>query len=63
MEESKSQEGVTTEQVKCSLCGEETSEYCSTLACRKCHKTESLEDCLANKQVNEIRAQSGLPPI
>lgn len=59
----KSKIQMNKESVKCSLCGKETSEYCSTLACRKCHKTESLEDCLANKQANEIRAQCGLPPI
>lgn len=50
-------------EVNCSLCGKPTTEYCSTLACRECHKTESLEDCLANKQVNAVRSRSGLPPI
>ena len=50
------------EEVTCSLCGEKTTEYCSTLACRACHKTESLEDCLADKQVNRIRGAAGLPP-
>lgn len=53
----------TNPKVNCSLCGKETTEFCSTLACRECHKTESLEDCLANKQVNKIRARSGLAPL
>ena len=51
------------EPVKCSICGKQTVEYCSTLACRSCHKTESLEDCLANKQVNQIRKELGYPPV
>ena len=49
--------------VKCSICGKPTAEYCSTLTCRACHKSESLEDCVANVQVNQIRQGSGLPPI
>lgn len=43
------------EEVACSLCGKPTREYCSTMACRACHKTESLEDCLAGAQAEEIR--------
>jgi hypothetical protein len=51
------------EEVTCSLCGKKTKEYCSTLACRGCHKAESLEDCLGNKQVNAMRAAYGIPPV
>lgn len=32
--------------VNCPLCGKRTTEYCSTLACRACHKSLTLEKCL-----------------
>lgn len=35
------------ELVDCSLCGKPTREYCSTLACGDCHKSLTLDDCLA----------------
>ena len=50
-------------ETKCANCGKTTSEYCSSLYCRECHKTESLEDCLADKQVNQIRSSAGLPKV
>lgn len=51
--------------VECSICGAfvPESEVCSTLACRACHKKESLEDCRNNVQVNRIRAAYGLSPL
>lgn len=35
--------------VSCSLCGKTVfeSDVCSTLACRACHVTLTLEECLA----------------
>ena len=51
------------DKIKCELCGKETAEYCHHLVCRECHKTETLEECLNNKQVNEILALSGFRPI
>lgn len=50
-------------EITCANCGERTTEYCSGLYCRACHKTESLESCLGDKQVNGIRALYGLSPM
>lgn len=50
-------------QENCSLCGKPTTEYCSTLACRDCHVAESLESCIGNVQVNEIRSAAGMGPL
>jgi ribosomal protein S14 len=47
--------------VKCTLCGVEAAVTCNDGVCRECHRTESLEDCVANKQVNAIRASRALP--
>ncbi len=49
--------------VSCVLCGKEVpaSDACNDEVCRGCHKTESLEDCLAGRQVSAERARAGLP--
>ena len=46
---------------RCNICHESAPELCNDGVCRPCHKTESFEDCLADKQVNEVRKQAGLP--
>lgn len=48
---------------ECTICHKQVTEYCRDLVCRTCHGSESLEDCLANKQANAMRAKSGLPPL
>lgn len=51
------------DEIECTLCGRATREYCEQGACRACHKTESLEDCLENRQANAIRERYGLPDL
>lgn len=48
---------------ECTICKKRVTEYCRDQVCRACHGSESLEDCRANKQANQMRAQSGLPPL
>ncbi len=48
---------------QCDGCHKTTTDYCRDEYCRPCHKTESLEDCLANVQVNAIRKEAGLGPV
>lgn len=40
--------------VTCSLCGRPTTEYCSTLACRACHKSITFEDCVNGTTPEEV---------
>lgn len=38
----------------CELCGSVALERCNDGVCRPCHRTESLEDCLADKQLRAM---------
>lgn len=38
----------------CELCDATVNERCNDGVCRACHETESLEDCLADKQLRAI---------
>lgn len=51
------------ERQQCGICLDWVSQVCRDRTCRACHKTESFEACLANKQVNEIRKNASLPPM
>lgn len=33
--------------VACSLCGEETTDYCYMLTCRRCHVSLTIDECNA----------------
>jgi hypothetical protein len=47
----------------CTLCGRLAYVRCKDGVCRSCHKSESLEDCNADKQVNAMRRKAGLPEV
>lgn len=49
----------------CQGCGElfPLDQLCQDLVCAGCHKTEPIEDCRNDVQVNAIRAKAGLPPV
>lgn len=42
------------EEVTCSICGKRTTEYCSTEACRACHKSITFEDCVNRTTPEEL---------
>lgn len=52
-----------TYEIKCTICGKRTTEYCHNLVCRACHRSETLEDFDNNVQVNELRRARGLPEL
>jgi len=45
---------------KCLLCGKETDELCSGLACRDCHISVSWEDCVNNTFDADIALRGGM---
>jgi ABC-type proline/glycine betaine transport system ATPase subunit len=51
--------------IECILCSKPTTDYCKDMVCRKCHKEESLEDCMSDVQVkrisNKLRREARLP--
>lgn len=46
-----------TERVTCSICGSEVPlvDVCSSLACRACHRSLTLEECLAGAKARDER--------
>lgn len=41
----------------CSLCEKETTEWCEQEACRACHRSLTLEECLEGSAQTDLRLQ------